>query len=205
MRTLSRLRSVVNRPQTGPISASLREAEEPRRKSDQRPSVPSLSKSMLPTMPAGRAHRMVDRHDAVTSAVERWCSGFATDIVRRRPTIELGCGAQPKTCCTWNALSLDICACAPKMEEFVRPHSRFDDSRRLEIGFPALDPKLAGARSREGGCPACGGGTLTEPPAATSLDSARTNALVKHESLGPLRVPLHPLPFVSACVHNVYL
>ena len=136
---------------------------------------------------------MVDRHDAVTSAVERWCSGFATDIVRRRPTIELGCGAQPKTCCTWNALSLDICACAPKMEEFVRRHSRFDDTRRLEIGFPALDPKLAGARSREGGCPACGGGTLTEPPAAASLRSARTNALVKHESLCPLRVPLHPL------------
>ena len=102
MRTLSRLRSVVNRPQTGPISASLREAEEPRWKSDQRPSVPSLSKSMLLPGSAGRARLHSDRCDAVTSATARWCSRLEIRKLAAIPTIDLVCGAQPKNCCSFH-------------------------------------------------------------------------------------------------------
>ena len=121
---------------------------------------PDREDSGLLAMPAKRAHRMVDQHDAVMSAVERWCSGLGNDVFARDSHI---CGVMrhvDRAPLQLPCPQRRFCVCEAEMKVSVRPHGRYCKLIADELWGSTLVPKLASVRSREGGSPACGGGTL---------------------------------------------
>ena len=94
------------------------------------------------------------------------------------PTCAASCVVRIEHYCSCHALSSSVGVCVREMKVTIRPHGRSGERIAAHSWVSTLVPKLAAVRSCKGGCPACGGRHLSEPPADSVFGSPRASQSV---------------------------